>query len=394
MLPLNGVKVVEIAQNLAGPFAGQILASLGADVVKIERPDGGDDARVWGPPLTADASHLFHTFNYNKRGITIDLRDPTAIGWLKKYIAGCDVLVQNLRPGAMDEFGLDVETLRAANPGLIYCSLWAFGSKGPMKMKPGYEPIVQAFSGIFSVNGAPGTPPTRVALPVLDLGTGMWAAIGCIAGLYQRQFTGAGCAVDTSLFETALGWLTIGLGAYKTLGNLPTRHRTGSARIVVFQGFETSDGEIVVAAANDRLFAKLAKALGHPEWNTDPRFKTNALRVANKDALLPDIEALMRTQSRAEWIECLEAAGIPCAPINNLAEAAREPQTEAVGILHVIPGLGEFVGLPARFDGQRPPIRRPAPSLGQHNAEVLPAAVSSPTKSARGQSQLFPARKR
>jgi len=264
MLPLSGIKVIEIAQNLAGPFAGRILANLGADVVKLERPDGGDDARYWGALLTPDASYAFHAMNYDKRGFALDLRDPAAIAWLKQYIGRCDVLVQNMRPGVMEDLGLDAPSLRTAHPGLVYCSLWAFGNNGPMKMKPGYEPIVQAFAGMFSINGAPEAPPTRIGVQLLDLGTGMWAALGCVAALYRRQLTGEGCVVDTSLFETALGWLTLGFGAYKASGTLPTRHRTGSGRIIVFQAFETSDGEVMVAAANDRLFMKFAHAIGHP----------------------------------------------------------------------------------------------------------------------------------
>ena len=374
MLPLNGIKVVEIAQNISGPFAAEILASLGADVVKVERPEG-DDARVWGPPLSADASHLFHTFNLNKRGVTLDLREPGAIAWLKDYVTGCDVLVQNLRPGVMQELGLDAQRLSASNPRLIYCSLWAYGNRGPKKMQPGYEPIVQAFSGMFSVNGAPDGPPSRVGLQVLDMGTGMWLALGCIAALYRRQITGKGCVVDASLFETALAWLSVSLGGYKTTGALPARHRSGSARIIIFQAFETKDGEIVVAAANDRLFAKFAAAAGRPEWSADPRYRTNASRLDHQDELIPQIEALMRTRGRNEWIECLEAAGVPCAPINTLAGIAIDSQTQAVDMLHAIPGLGEFVRTPLSFDGERPPVRRPAPALGQHNAEILPGAM-------------------
>ena len=379
MLPLTGIKVIEIGQNLAGPFAGRILANLGADVVKLERPDGGDDARYWGALLTPDASYTFHAMNYDKRGFSLDLRDPAAIEWLKRYIGQCDVLVQNMRPGVMEALGLDARSMRAAHPKLVYCSLWAFGSKGPMKLKPGYEPIVQAFAGMFSLNGAPDAPPTRIGVQLLDLGTGMWAALGCVAALYRRQLTGEGCAVDTSLFETALGWMTLGFGAYKAMGTMPIRHRTGSGRIIVFQALEASDGEIMVAAANDRLFMKFARAIGHPEWEAEPRFQTNALRLTHKDEIMPQIEAAMRTRTRAEWMERLEAAGVPCAPINTLPEVAAEPQTDAVEILQEAPELEKpFVGLPIKFDDERPPIRRPAPRIGQHNDEILGGARDAP----------------
>lgn len=374
MLPLSGIRVVEIAQNISGPFAAEILASLGADVVKVERPEG-DDARSWGPKLTPDASHLFHTFNGNKRGVAVDLRDPAAIAWLKVYAAECDVVVQNLRPGVVEELGLDAATLMQANPRLVYCSVGAYGNKGPMKMQPGYEPIVQAFSGMFSVNGAPESPPARVGLQVLDMGTGMWTALGCIAALYRRQITGVGCVVDASLFETALAWLSLSLGSYKTSGTLPTRHRSGSPRIIIFRSFETLDGEIVVAAANDRLFAKFAAAVGRAEWNADARYRTNDSRLKHQEELMPQIEALMRTRASAEWIACLEAGGIPCAPINTVAEVAKAPQTAALDMLQAVPGVGEFVRLPLSFDGERPAILRPAPRVGQHNDEILPGGA-------------------
>ena len=383
MLPLTGVKVVEIAQNIAGPYAGEILAALGADVVKIERPKGGDDARYWGAPLAKNASHIFHSLNLNKRSLALDLTDPSDVAWLKDFVGECDILVQNLRPGVMEELGLDGETLRAAHPRLIYCSLGAFGNCGPMKTTPGYEPIVQAFSGIFSVNGGADSPPSRVGVSILDMGSGMWSAIGCLAGLHRRQQTGLGCIVDTSLFETALGWLATILGGYLTTGVVPQRHRTGSPRIVVFQGFETTDGEIVVAAANDRLFAKFAEAVGRPEWSADPRFKTNMQRLANRDALVPQIETLMRRRSRAEWVEILEAAGVPCAPINDMTEITDNAQTQAVEmILREPESGGTFIGLPLKIDGTRPAIRSPAPGVGEHNAELRPEAEPAPMRAA------------
>lgn len=372
MLPLSGIKVIEITQNLAGPYAGQILASLGADVLKIERPEGGDDARGWGPPFTGDAATSFQTVNLNKRGITLDLKDPAAVEWLKGELRGCDVFLQNLRPGVMSELGLDPDTLRAINPRLVYCSLWAFGHKGPMHLKPGYEPIVQAFSGIFSVNGTEDGPPARVGMQVLDLGTGVWAALGTIAALMQRTQTGKGCVVDTSLLETALGWLSMHFAAFNQSGQLPQRHRSGNPRVVVFQAFDTQDGEIVISAANDRLFVKLANELGRPDWGKDPRFTTNALRYQNKDALIPQIQEIVAARPTAEWIERLERAGVPCAPIHDIRQISQEPQTEAIGIMQPVPELDlRVIGLPVSFDGARPPIRNRAPRLGEHNGAVI-----------------------
>ena len=380
--PLAGIRVVEIAQNIAGPYAGEILAMLGADVLKIERPEGGDDARGWGPPFWKGTSPTFQTVNRNKRGISLDLKDPEAIAWLKGYLASADVLVQNLRPGVMEELGLDAASLRAANPRLVYCSLWAFGAKGPMHLKPGYEPMIQAFAGLFSVNGAEGTPPARIGMQVLDLGTGVWTALGCLAALMRRHATGEGCVVDTSLFETAMGWLTIHFASFGATGQLPQRHRSGSSRLVVFEAFETSDGEVVIAAANDRLFAKLARAVGRPEWASDPDLATNALRVAHRERVIPELTRILRQQSMQHWIDALEAVGVPCAPIHDLRQVAEQPQTAALGILEPIPEAElPAVRLPISFDGERPAVTRRAPTLGEHNLEVgapIPSGAPKP----------------
>jgi crotonobetainyl-CoA:carnitine CoA-transferase CaiB-like acyl-CoA transferase len=377
-LPLEGIKVVEIAQALAGPFAGEILAHMGADVVKVERPEG-DEARGWGPPFTFGGGPVFHAVNMNKRSIVLDLKDPRAIAWLKGYLAQADVLVQNLRPGVIEELGLGPDTLLALNPRLVYCSLWAFGAIGPRRLRPGYEPMVQAFAGLFSVNGGDEDPPSRFGAPVLDLGTGMWAAMGVLAALHQRARTGRGAVVDTSLFETALGWLTGHIAGYKFTGELPLRERTGSRRLVPFQGFQTKNGTVIIAAGNDRLFAKLVTALGHPEWARDPRFVTNVERRAHRDELIVEMERVLTTRTKDEWIDALEEAGVPCAPIQDLREMLAEPQTEALGLLQDVPELDlDLMTLPVSFDGRRPPVRRRAPTLGEHTGEIvdLPPAAS------------------
>jgi crotonobetainyl-CoA:carnitine CoA-transferase CaiB-like acyl-CoA transferase len=371
MLPLNGVKVIEIAQNVAGPYAGEILAMLGADVIKIERPEGGDDARHWGPPFIDGSAPTFHTMNRNKRSVTLDLKDASALAWLKGRLAESDVLVQNMRPGVLDALGLGAAALHAVNPRLVYCSLWAFGHKGPMRLKPGYEPIVQAFSGIFSVNGAAEDPPTRVNMQILDMGTGLWAALGCVAALLQRGTTGRGCVVDASLFETALAWLTIHFAGFAHSGQHPPRHRSGSAKLMVFQAFTASDGEVVIAAGNDRLFAKLAVAIGRADWAADPAFKTNAQRLERSGEILAEVARRIAAQPVAYWVDRLEAAGVPCAPIQEIDAVARHEQTQAIGIVREVPEVGlPTIGLPLSFDGERPPIRTAAPRLGEHNAEI------------------------
>lgn len=378
-LPLAGIRVLEIGQNIAGPYASAILAALGADVVKIERPEGGDDARGWGPPFWKGMATTFHAMNRDKRSVALDLKDPAAIAWLKDYLRDCDVLVQNLRPGVMRELGLDAPTLLAVNPRLVYCSLWAFGHTGPMHLKPGYEPMIQAFAGIFSVNGSEDGPPTRVGMQILDLGTGVWSALGCLAALFQRQSTGRGCVVDTSLLETAMGWLGVMMAGFSATRQPPPRHRSGNPRVVVFQAFATRDGEVVVAAANDRLFAKLVRELGRPDWADDPRLATNALRVANKPLVIPAMEAIFAQRPSAEWVERLEAIGVPCAPINDLSQIAAAPQTAALGILQTVPGVDlDIVGLPVSFDGHRPPVRRRAPELGEHTEELTGRTAQQP----------------
>jgi crotonobetainyl-CoA:carnitine CoA-transferase CaiB-like acyl-CoA transferase len=369
MLPLTGITVVELGQNLAGPYAAEVLAHLGADVVKVERPEG-DDARGWGPPFWKGVSPGFLSVNANKRSITVDLKDAAAVAPLIDLIGAADVLVQNLRPGALDALGLGAGSLTARYPRLVYCSVWAFGRTGPLALKPGYEPILQAFSGLMMMNTSEGEPPRRIGTSILDFGTGMWAAIGALAGLVQRARTGRGCIVDASLLETALAWLKGHIASFNASGHVPERHRTGSGRLIPFQDFETKTGPIIIAAGNDRLFARLADVLGHPEWATDPRYSNNAGRFAHKAELLGQIEAILLTRTKGEWIDRLEAAGIPCAPIHGLPEILAQEQTAALGMIQPVPGDEiSLVGLPLSFDGERPTIRRAPPAIGQHNDE-------------------------
>jgi crotonobetainyl-CoA:carnitine CoA-transferase CaiB-like acyl-CoA transferase len=372
---LEGVRVVELGANLAGPVAGEILAHMGADVLKVERPEG-DDARAWGPPFWKGTSPGFVAVNANKRSMTVDLKDKDAVAALIDLIGQADVVIQNMRPGALDALGLGAESLTKKFPKLVYCSVWAFGGKGPMKLKPGYEPLLQAFSGLMMANGGEGDPPTRVGVSILDYGTGMWTAIGALAGLVHRAATGKGCVVDSSLFETGLAWMKGFHVSYQSSGQMPERHRTGSNRVVPFEAFESSTGPMIIAAGNDRLFAKLAKVVGHPEWVNDPRYATNGARVAHKDELVAAIQAIIATRTKGEWIDALEAEGVPCGPINGLPEAAAHPQAQALGIVQPVPGDDDLtlIALPLSFDGERPGIRRPPPKkIGEHDHEVKAA---------------------
>jgi len=373
--PLSGIKVIEVGQNLAGPYAGEILASLGAEVVKIERPGAGDDARGWGPPFWHGVATTFQAVNHGKKSVALDLKQARHVGLLKQLVQEADVFVQNMRPGVLDNLGLGAQALQALNPRLVYCSIWAFGHKGPRSLAPGYEPMVQAFSGIFSINGSETAPPTRVGMQVLDLGTGVWAALGCLAALLRRNTTGQGCIVDASLFETALGWLQVMIAGFHATGVQPARHRSGNPNVVVFQALPTQDGEVVVAAANDRLFTKLAHVVGRADWTSDPRFSSNALRVQHKAALLPDLEAIFRTRTTRAWMDALETVGIPCAPIQDFAQVLSDPHTQALGILQTIPDeYLRVVGLPLSFDGERPCVHHRAPEVGEHTQTYCPDA--------------------
>ncbi len=374
VLPLAGIKVIELAQNLAGPFTGDILAQLGADVIKIERPGGGDDARGWGPPVHGDTATTFMAVNKGKRSITLDLKDEAAIEWLKDYVREVDVVIQNLRPGAVEELGLGAKDLTALNPRLVYCSLSAFGHKGPKAMDPGYEPILQGFSGMMMMNGEDDGPPTRVGMQVLDLGTGLWAALGVVAAINRRHTTGTGGTVDASLLETALGWMSCHFAGYSVTGKPPRRHLSGNPNTVVFQAFDTATKPIMIAAANDRLFARLCEVLGRPELGKDERYKSNRLRVDNKAALLPILEAILKSASCESWIEKLEAAKIPCGPINDMRSMDAEPQVAALGIIEQLPDRPvRTVHLPISIDGERPRPTRSVPAAGEHTEAIVKA---------------------
>ncbi|MDO9435940.1 CaiB/BaiF CoA-transferase family protein [Hydrogenophaga sp.] len=374
MTPLAGIKVVEVAQNLAGPFCGEILGSLGADVIKVEKPQG-DDCRAWGPPFFRGSATAFNNVNLNKRSVSLDLEDPNAHASLLRLIAESDVLVHNMRPGAMEAFNLGPDTLRKRFPRLIYGAISGYGAAGPYSARPGYDAVVQATLGIFHLNGDPNGQPARIGPSVLDLGSGMWMALGILAALRHRDQTGEGTVVDTSLFETGLSFIAGPIAAATATGQEPARLRAGIGKVVPFDAFPTSDGEVVVAAANDRLFAKFSKVLGRPEWATDERFRTNADRSKYKQELLGQIATIMRGKSSNDWLAQLEKVGIPSARINTLLQALAEPQTKAVDILQEEDGVS-FCRLPLRFDAQRPPIMRFAPAIGEHNEEILGVGVT------------------
>jgi crotonobetainyl-CoA:carnitine CoA-transferase CaiB-like acyl-CoA transferase len=370
--PLSDLAVIEIGHSVAAPYARQILADLGATVIKIENPTGGDDARHWVPPAWHDSSAVFQTVNRNKYSACFDLKDRAANRRVRELIAQADIVVQNLRPGLVEKYQLDAETVRADNGRLIYCNLGAFGSVGPLRDSTGYDPLVQAFSGIMSVTGEAGRPPVRVGPSIIDMGAGLWCVIGVLAAVIRRQQTGEGCTVDTSLYETGIAWMNIPLATSIASGRDTGKSGSETPMLAPYRAFKASDRYIVVAAGNDNLFRRLCHAIERPEWASDERFVNNADRVANRVVLNAMLDELIGLEPEQFWTEKLTGVGVPCAPLQTPMEVVEHPQTQALGIM-VSAGVGgmKVVGSPLRFDGIRPRIHKSAPVLGADTDRAL-----------------------
>jgi crotonobetainyl-CoA:carnitine CoA-transferase CaiB-like acyl-CoA transferase len=383
--PLAGLLVADLTQNVAGPFCTQILGDMGAEVVKIERTGRGDDARAWAPPYWGDESATFMSVNRNKRSLAVDLKSREGLAIVERLVTRADVFVQSLRAGAVEELGLGWERARALNPRLVYCSVTAFGTEGPLRERPGYDPLMQAMSGIMSITGHPNQPPVRVPVSVVDMGTGMWAATAILAALRERDRTGHGVHVTTALFDTALAWTAFQMSQYLATGEVPLPQGSGTAMICPYEAFPARDAWVMIAAGSDALFTRCCEALEVPALAQDARFRDNPTRVANRKALIEALSAVTRALDSADVLDRLQRAGVPSAPINTLDRIAAEPQTEASGMLVPAkhPRLPDYraLGLPIRWDGERPPITRVPPLLGEHTAEVLaelgfaPAAI-------------------
>ncbi len=370
--PLANTRVVEIGTSVAAPYAAWILGTLGADVIKVERPDGGDDARQWGNMFPDGTASTFHYLNSQKRGITVDLKDEAQCQWLQEFCATeADVVIQNLRPGHVDRYAVGAADLTKVNPRLVYCNLWSFGNSGPMQQRPGYDPLMQALSGIMSVTGEVGRPPVRVGPSMIDMGTGMWCVIGILAALNRREQTDEGCVIDASLYETALGWMANAVPTLQATGKSPGRQGTTARGMAPYQAYECADGYLIVAAPNDRLFERLSGVLGHPEWPQDPRFETNQNRWENLAELNALMEPILRSQPREIWRERLDEVGVPSAPVRDTSEMMGDAQTRALGIIQRPEAEGpELMGMPLSFDGVRPALTRYAPKLGEHDHEI------------------------
>lgn len=382
-LPLQDVCVVEIGHSLAAPYAGLVFAHLGARVVKIENAGSGDYARGWGPPFIDGDSALFHAINHGKESCRADFNDPASIAAVRDFILEhADVVIQNLKPGSLDRHGLGPRELMAQSPALVYCNLGAFGAVGPLRDKPGYDPLVQAYSGMMSIVGHDADAPSRVPISLNDMGTGMWAVIGVLAALRDRDRSepARGQVVDVSLYETALAWMTVPLSDCLADGKLPVRLGSGSPNIVPYQVFACADQSILVAAGNDTLYRRLCQIMDLPALAKDSRFATNGDRVSNRKVLIPLLEARFKEAPASYWIPRLEAESIPCGPMQTVDRVIASEQTAALDILRKTPDRrSTTVALPVSFDGCRPPLPGNTPALGQHDHVIgRPRTASLP----------------
>ena len=373
--PLAGMRVLELAQIMAGPTCGALLADLGADVIKVEKLPGGDDARGYREPRVNGVSAPYLILNRNKRGIALDLKRREGREILLRLVRHADVLVENFRRGTMEKLDLSYETLAAENPALIYCAITGFGRDGPFADKGGFDLIAQGFAGLMSITGEPGRAPVKTGNPVSDINAGILASVGILAAYAHRLKTGRGQIVDTSLMEAALQQTYWHAASYFATGESPGP--LGSAHILTapYQAFAASDGWLNIGGANQANWERIADVLGHPEWRDDPRFATNTARMENLPALVAAMNSVLVQKSRAEWLTLLDAAGVPAGPVNSLGEALTHPQTLARGMVvdleHPQAGPTKALGCPIHFSATPPRVDRPAPLLGEHTRELL-----------------------
>jgi crotonobetainyl-CoA:carnitine CoA-transferase CaiB-like acyl-CoA transferase len=375
MGPLSGVRVLELAQIMAGPTCGMLLADMGADVVKVEKLPGGDDSRGYREPRVNGVSAPFLVLNRNKRGIALNLKHPAGRDVLLRMVRDADVLTENFRRGTLEKLGLGYDVLAAVNPGLVYCAISGYGRSGPDADKGGFDLIAQGYSGLMSITGEPGGPPVKAGGSVADINAGILAALGIVAAYVHRLKTGKGQVVDTSLAEAALQQTYWQAAIYFATGKSPGP--TGSAHLLTapYQAFAASDGWINIGGANQANWERIAEVLGHPEWRDDPRYATNSARIANRDALVAAMNAVLSGRTRAQWIAAFDAAGVPVGPVHTIGEAVEHPQMLARGMVvqteHPQAGPTKSLGCPIHFSDTPTRITRPAPLLGEHTRELL-----------------------
>ncbi len=384
--PLKGVRVLDLTRVLAGPFMTQLLGDYGADVIKIERPGHGDDTRKWGPPFVKDAagrdtteSAYYLSCNRNKRSVALDISGRRGAQAVRELAREADVFVENFRPGGLAKYGLDWPALKRINPALIYCSITGFGHTGPNRDRPGYDIMIQGFGGLMSITGEPGGEPMKTGVAIADIMCGMYAATAILAALHHREKTGEGQHIDIALADTQMAWLANQGMNCLISGKNPPRLGNAHPNIVPYQVFACADGHVIVAVGNDAQFARFCEAFGIAELAEDPRFATNAARVANRAELIPLLRAVLARRPRKEALSRLEEAEVPCGPVNTIAEAFATDQAAAremiVSMPHPLAASGEvpLIGNPVKFSETPVTYRRPPPLCGEHTGEVLGA---------------------
>ena len=379
MKPLEGQRVIDLTQNVAGPFCTQVLADLGAEVIKVERPGSGDDTRHWTPQVGPGMSPTYATFNRGKKSLALDLDNPEGQAVLRALLRPGDIVIHSLKPGSAEQRGLGYDDLVPLCQGLIYCAISAFGNTGPLAPLPGYDPLIQAFAGIMSVNGHDGEAPARVGVSLVDMGTSLWSVVGILAALAQRRESGDSVRVDTSLLETGMAWMTNPIANFSASGKLPVRMGSATAMLAPYEVFQTQDAHVFIGCGADRMFQKMTAALGCAEMAQDPRFATNAGRVADRHALHAALEAITRSRTNEAIVERLRAAGVPVSSVNNLRQVLADPQVQALELhrpLAILCGAQDApalcaVGLPIRFNGQREFATGLSARVGQDSQAVL-----------------------
>ena len=377
---LSHITVLDLSRVLAGPYATMTLGDFGAEVIKVEQPGRGDDSRHWGPPFTAGGqSAYFLCANRNKRSLTLNLKAQAGRTIFRQLAAQADVVVENFKAGGMERLGLGCESLRADNPGLIYCAITGYGQSGPDHALPGYDTVIQAQGGIMSITGptTAGTDgePYKVGVAIADITAGLHAAVAILSALQHRARTGEGQQIDIALYDAQLSWLANVASSYLLSGEPPLRYGNAHGTVVPYQTFATADGHLMLAVGNDSQFAALAKAVGEPSWSDDARFATNPARVQHRDALIPALSSHFQTRTTSEWIERLRAAGVPCGPVNDIPTALESPQAQHRQVVQTVTdGNGDnipLIGPVPKLDRSPPRIFRPPPLLGEHTDEVL-----------------------
>ena len=377
--PLAGIKILDLTEHMAGPYCTMVLADMGAEVIKLERPGKGENVRNWGDP-DEDLNPFFRYINRNKKGITLNYKEPEGRDLFLKLVAEVDILVENYRPTVMPRAGLGWEDLSKINPRLIYAQLSGFGYDGPYQARGGFDLIAQGAGGLMHVTGEPDGPPTSVGVPICDLGTGMWASQGILAALYERERTGKGRLIECSLFETAIAFSSWTSAGWLADGKEPTRQGSRHRQNAPYQRFETGDGFMMIGASSQSLWERMAAAMGHSEWIDDPRFKISKTRVENRPALEAAMEEVLKTNTTAHWVDLLNEAGIPCGPVNTYETLFNDPQLKAREMVVQAhdDALGDVphIRTPIKM-GASIAVRRVAPRLGEHNAEVFGSVGAS-----------------